>query len=133
MNNCKVKFISNIDGVSNNIVTLGVLKKQNKNFSVAFFYDTEKSVEYVFSVINNKVTMSSKGLVSYRFVLEKGKQSCFSMNLLGGEILCTVTCYNVEILTNQNKTLVKGSYDINVNGNNQKCLFSLEVEEDLWL
>ena len=131
MNNCKVKFISNIDGVSNDIVTLGVLKKQNKNFSVAFFSDTEKSVEYTFSVISGKVTMSSKGIVSYRFTLESGRETVFSMNILGNVVECTVICYGVENKVQDNKIMVNGSYSINVNGNNQKCLFNLEVEEFL--
>lgn len=130
MTNCKVKFISNIDGSISNVVTFGTLRKQGKNFSVTFFFDAEKSIEYTFSVIANKVTLISKGIVSYKFILDKGVKNSFSMSLLGSTTDCEVNCINLLVKA-EKKILVDAYYHLTVAGNIQKCKLSLEIEEVL--
>ena len=130
MSNCKVKFKSDIDGVVSNVTTFATLKKQNKNFSVTFFFDAEKSIEYTFSVIANKVTLKSNGMVSYSFTLEKGVKKSFAMDLLGGKTICEVNCINLLIKA-EKKILVDAYYHLTVAGNIQKCKLSLEIEEVL--
>lgn len=129
MTNCKVKFISNIDGSISNVVTFGTLRKQGNNFSVSFFFDTEKSTEYVFNVISNKVTLISKGIVSYKFILDKGVKSSFSMSLLGSTTDCEVNCHKLNVKKVGSTVVVDVSYDLSVLEKVQKCSFTLEFEE----
>jgi hypothetical protein len=127
MSVCNVFFSVNLDGQISNFNSQGNIEKRGNQYRVGFSLQ-ESGLSYVFSVFKGKVTIATKGEISYTFTLKKGEDFFFMLETFGAPIHCKVSCEDLTVLTSENQIYINAVYTLDAGGNLSKSKLSLKVE-----
>ena len=126
MSACNINYLITTGGSKSSFNTVGEIKRRGTMIRVNFV--DEGGAKKTFSVIENKVVVSSLGEATYSFTLKKGEEYKFLLQTPMGEIASQIQCRSLLIKTQPN-VLVKAKYVSDIGGNVNTYEFRLDVKE----
>lgn len=127
MKDCSILFFADNGGTRFNYQIQGKLNKVGSLNKISFSIDNESNLAYVFSVLDSKVMLTTKGDFCYSFCLEKGKTFNFLIEIQNKQINASVNCKDLLIKILDNEILVSAKYTLNFGGNNSQNKIELKV------
>ncbi len=128
MKDCSILFLADNGGTRSNYQIQGKLNRVGSLNKISFSIDNESNLQYVFSVLESKVMLTTKGDFCYSFCLEKNKTFNFLIEIQNKQINASVNCKDLLVKILDSEILVKAEYYLDFGGNVSKNKIELKVE-----
>ncbi len=129
MDNCSILFFADNGGETSTYQIQGNLNRLGNLNKITFSLGGESNSSYVFSVLENKVMLSTKGDFSYSFCLEKDKTFNFFIEIQNKQINASVKCKDLIVKINENEISVYAKYYLDFGGNKLENKINLMVSK----
>ncbi len=127
MDNCSILFFADNGGESCRYQINGKINRVGNLNKITFSINGEGSLSYVFSVLKNKVMLSTKGDFCYSFCLEKNKTFNFLIEIQNKQINASVYCKDLSVKILEKEISVDAKYTLDFGGNSQENKILLKV------
>lgn len=124
MSACIVNYKVFSNGSSQSFSGEGEIKYRDDMIRISF----EDGAKKTFSLLKDKVVISSIGEINYSFSLKKGESYKFILQTPMGEIPAEVRCSKLAMKTDAG-VHISGKYSSDIGGNHAETDFKLEVKE----
>ncbi len=128
MKDCSILFLADNGGTRSNYQIQGKLNRVGNLNKISFSLDNESNLKYVFSVLESKVMLTTKGDFCYSFCLEKNKIFNFLIEIQNKQINASVNCKDLLVKILDSEILVKAEYTLDFGGNVSKNKIELKVK-----
>lgn len=127
MYNCSILFSSdNGNGYSTHQIQ-GKLNRIGGLNKISFSIEKDGSLSYVFSVLESKVMLATKGDFCYSFCLEKGKTFNFLIEAMKKQFNASVYCKDLVVSVTEKQIEVCAKYSLDFSGNKSENKIKLKV------
>lgn len=109
----------------------GKINKTDKLCKVSFSLNGESNLSYAFSILSNKVMLSTRGDFCYCFCLEQGRVFKFVIDVMNKPVNCSVDCKALCVKISEGEVLVESTYALDFGGNESVNRIKLTVKESL--
>ncbi len=127
MSNCSILFFADNGGESSSYQLQGNFNRRGSLVKIDFSLGNESGLNYVFSVLENKVMLSTKGEFNYSFCLEKDKTFNFLIEIQNKQFNASVYCKDLAVKILETEILVDACYLLDFGGNKSENKIKLKV------